>query len=234
MGLFGLGKEKKAKKEPKKEKKEDIELGPDGIKFVAIIEMLGTPKKYVYDTLSTFADRIKQNKDYHVFSSKISKPKEVEKDEKDPEVKKIKKTLFSSFVEITIGVKTKTKLFDFCFNYMPSSVEIVEPLNINFSANELSSYLSDIQGTLHEVDFSLKQTNAANQILTQRLQTITKNMLQMLQNNIFLSLKEKNKELGELVKNVGIVEEQLKPFLDKMVAAGVIKLEKNKYSILKK
>jgi predicted transcriptional regulator len=56
----------------------------------------------------------------------------------------------------------------------------------------------------------------------------------MLQNNIFLSLKEKNKELGELVKNVGIVEEQLKPFLDKMVAAGVIKLEKNKYSILKK
>ncbi|MBN2421328.1 hypothetical protein JXB27_03560 [Candidatus Woesearchaeota archaeon] len=235
MGLFGLGKKKKAKKEPKKEVKEEFELGSEGVKFVAIIELLGSPKKYVSDTLKSYVEAIKKNPDFYILSSKISTPKKAEKDEKDPQSKDIKTDLFAAFVELEVATKRKAKLFDFCFNYMPSSIEVVEPMNITYSANEMSKYLTDIQGTLHHVDFTLKQVNAANQILNQRNQNISRNMIQMLQNNIILSLKEKNnKSLDDLAKNTGVPPDQLKPFLDKMVAAGEIKLDKEKYSLVKK
>lgn len=235
MGLFGLGKEKKAKKEPKKQSKEEFELGPEGVKFMAIIELLGAPKKYVSDTLKSYVEAIKKNSDFHIISSKISSPKKAEKDEKDPQSKDIKTDLFAAFVELEVATKRKAKLFDFCFNYMPSSIEVVEPMNISFSANEMSKYLTDIQGTLHHVDFTLKQTNAANQLLSERNQNLTRNMVQMLQNNIILSLKEKNnKSLDDLAKNTGVPADQLKPFIDRMVAAGDLKIDKDKYSLVKK
>ena len=31
-------------------------------------------------------------------------------------------------------------LFNFCFAYMPSSIEVVEPMTLNFTANELSNF----------------------------------------------------------------------------------------------
>jgi len=237
MGLFGLGKDKKMsmpKKENAVKKHDDFEVGSEGIKFTAVIELLGSPKKYVSETLQAYVDKIKKDSNYHIYSSSISKPQLAEKDEKDPEQKNKTVELFSAFAELEMAAKQKSKIFDFCFNYMPSSIEVTEPMNVVFSASEMSRYLTDIQGTLHQVDFALKQTNATNQILNQRAQNITANMVTMLQNNIVLSLREGDKEIETLVKNTGVPTEQLKPFLDKMIGLGDIKQIKDKYSLVKK
>ena len=69
--------------------------------------------------------------------------------------------------------------------------------------------------------------------LTSKHSILSKNMVRMLRNNILLSLKEKAKDMKELSKNVGIPEDQLKPFVDKMIVDKEIKLEKNKYHKLK-
>ena len=227
MGLFNFNKKEK-KKQPKKE--EEPELSQDGIVFRAIIELMGSPKKYIEDTTNAFIENIKKNQDYKILKSKISKPKKV-KDESIEETKE--REIFSTFAEVEVLAKKKEKIFDFCFNYMPSSVEIIKPMSLEFTANEISNYLSDIQATLHKIDFALKNANAANQVMNTRLQNLTKSMVRTLRNNILLSLREKNKDLKEISKNVGISEDQLKPFVDNMIKENEIKHEGGKYSVVK-
>ena len=227
MGLFNFNKKDK-KKEAKKE--EESGMPQDGIIFRAVIEILGSPKKYVEDTIKAYVENVKKNENYKILKSTISKPKKV-KDESIEEAKE--NNLFSAFAEIEVLAKKKEKLFDFCFNYMPSSVEVIKPMNLEFSANEISNYLSDIQATLHKIDFALKNANAANKVLNARLQNLTKSMVRTLRNNILLSLKEKKKDLKEISKNVGISEDQLKPFVDNMIKDNEVKHEGGKYSIVK-
>lgn len=224
MGIFGNKKETKKSKK-KSSIKEDINI-KGGIRFSAIIELLGAPKKHIEETIKAFVDKIKKNPDYKIIKADISSAKKVEKEEAQ-KLDKTKQELYSIFVELEVATTKKEKLFDFCFNYMPSSIEVMEPMSIGFSANELSAFLTDIQGTLHKIDFALKNVNAANKVLNN-------NMLQMLQNNIVLSLKTGDKDLPGLSKNVGIPDDQLKPFIEKMVEAGLVKLNKKKYVLVKK
>ncbi len=232
MGLFDFSKKKETKKKAP-EKKQEFELGKEGVRFRAIIEILGSPKKYVEDTVNAFVDRIKENHDYHVLDVKVSKPTKVKKEGQEQDIKAIQTDLFSSFADVEIGVKKKVKLFDFCFEYMPASVEVVEPMHVAFPANEISGFLTDIQGTLHKIDFALKTASGANQVLAEKNQILTKNMVRLLRNNILLALKEKNKNLNEIAKNVGIPEDQLKPFVENMVSDKEVKFEKNKYALVK-
>ncbi|HME87354.1 MAG TPA: hypothetical protein VKE88_02995 [Candidatus Nanoarchaeia archaeon] len=235
MGLFDFSKKKEKKQavpsKAKAQKRDDFELGEDGIKFTAIIEVLGAPKKYVEETAQAFIDKIKTQHDYHIYSSDVSKSTKAAESE---EAKATKQDLFTAYAEITIGVKKKEKLFHFCFDFMPSSIEVIEPMTTTFSANELSGFLSDIQATLHKIDFAFKQTSTANKIMTERMQILTKNASQILQNNILLSLKDKNKSLADLAKNTGVPEEQLKPFIDSMIKRKDIVFEKNVYKLSKK
>ena len=229
MGLFDFGKKEK----PKKKAPKKVEFEPEtlGIKFRTIIEVMGAPKKYVDDTIKAFIAKIKSNRDYVVLKTKISNAKKVKEiEKKESAAEDIKEDLFISFVELEVGVKKKEKIFDFCFNFMPSSIEIIEPMNISFSANELSGYLSDIQATLHKVDFMLKRVNGVNQILTKKNENLIHNTVRILRNNVLLSLKEKSKDLKEISKNVGLTENDLKPFIENMIKDNEIKLIKDKYS----
>jgi len=232
MGLFDFSKKKKESK--KESSKKEFERGSEGIVFRTIIELLGAPKSYIEKTMKAYLDKIEKNPNYKVLNAKIIKPKKVKKvDEETAKMHNVKEDLFSTYAELEIGVKNKGKVFDFCFDYMPSSVEVIEPMKIGFSADELSRFLSDIQATLHKIDFALKKTNAANKVLDSQNQNLRKNMVRMLRNNVILALKEADKELKELAKSVGIGEDQLKVFIENMIKDNEIKLQKNKYSLVK-
>jgi len=121
---------------------------------------------------------------------------------------------------------------------MPFFIEVTEPMNISFSANELSNYLSSIQATIHKIDEGLKTYKLRIEDLVGKHAILTKNMVRMLRNNILLSLKEKSKDIAELSKSVGISEEQLRPFVENMTKdlpnqPKEIKLEKSKYRVIK-
>ena len=70
---------------------------------------------------------------------------------------------------------------------------------------------------------SLKNTNAENTILK-------KNASALLRNIFKLSLKQKPKNEEEISKDVGIPEEQIKPFLAAMEKQKEIKKQGDKYS----
>ena len=97
-----------------------------------IIEMLGKPKEHLEKTLKEYIELLKKDK-----TIEIIKEDYVEPEEKDG--------LFTMFVELETLMKDTKRIVEFCFDYMPSSVEIIEPSNLNYSSNDFSDILNDLQ-----------------------------------------------------------------------------------------
>ena len=230
MGLFDIfGRGKKAKKpakmrkkaekapknkgEKKQKRENEMELDRDAwpMKAVAIIEILGSPKEYVAQTMNAYIEKLRNEKELKVMHESVSEPEQKDK-------------LFSVFAEIELLAKTPSSIVDFCFEYMPSSIEILEPTEVKFDAHRFSNFFNDLQARLHNLDMLVKNLTAENKILNQNAHFI-------LRNNILLSLREKDKDLKAISKNIGIAEEKTKIFLDALVEKGFLLLKKGKYSI---
>jgi len=207
--------EKSAKKEKKEKKHIELEIDREiwPIKAVAIVEILGAPKEYVTETMDNYIEKMKNEKDLMIFNVKKSDIAQKEK-------------LFTIFAEIEMFAKKPSRLVDFCFDYMPSSIEIIEPDKIFFTTADFSNFFNDLQARLHNLDMLVKNLRAENELLS-------KNAHLILRNNILLSLKEKEKDLATISRNIGIPEEKTKVFLDALVKQGFINFNKNKYSINK-
>ncbi|MBW2999409.1 hypothetical protein KY339_01950 [Candidatus Woesearchaeota archaeon] len=178
-----------------------------------ILEVLGKPKDYVESTLKGYVEKIEKSKDFEVLKKEFAKSKKVE-------------DMFSVFVELDMLFKDASALAFFCFDYMPSSIEIIEPEIFKYKAQDFSGFFNDLQARLHKLDMLVKNLTAENK----RLKT---NAGLLLRNNILIVLKETDKSIAELSKGTGIPEKQLEPFVEKLVKQKFIIKNKNKYSINK-
>lgn len=234
MGIFDFVKKEKKKESSSKPKlkKEAFEVGANGLIFNAQIQILGSPKEYAKKVANDYLESIekasdeKLGKKYHVIRKEVSSPKKYKPGENEQDLKHPSIELYSVFVDLDIGVKDKTRMFDFCFDFMPFSIEVIEPMRVGFDASDLTEYATNILATLHKIDEALKRSNAEKA-------NLSRSMVRMLRNNIILSLKEKKRDLKEISKSVGIDQDQLKQFVDSMLADKEIKLEKGKYSVKK-
>ncbi len=172
-----------------------------------IIEMLGAPKEYIETTLKNYIEKLKKD------GIKIIK-ETVEPAQKQKE-------LFSTFVELDIEFEKIEELLGFCFDSMPSSVEILEPEELKMTAGVLSDYLNDLQAKLHEVDMVVKTTRAQNKVLDKNAMNVFKNFVKYLCRDGMTT--------EEMSKIVGIEERQLQKFVDILVNEGKIKKEGDKY-----
>ncbi|NQV08756.1 hypothetical protein HQ529_02800 [Candidatus Woesearchaeota archaeon] len=206
MGLF-----KKKKNEEKKEEKlsdsERLDIGQ--VQVRTIVELFGKPRKHVQDSLKTYVTKLKIDPEAEIIKEEFSKPKK-------------QGDLYSMFVELEIWFKDVPKLIDFCFDYMPSSVEIIKPQKFEYNNDEFAGMLNDLQAKLHQLDMIVKNLKMENLNL--------KNNAGNLIRNIFnLSLKKKSKTLDEISVDVGIPIEDLKNLIKVLLKEGRIVLKDNKY-----
>jgi len=115
-----------------------------------IIEIAGFPKEHIEDVLDKLVENIKEQ--YEVLESNTE------------EVKQIKE-LWSSFVDIKIRFKDLNQMTVFCFDYMPSSIDILDPLKFNFESIEINGLFNDLMGKIHHYDMLLKNFKAMNEML---------------------------------------------------------------------
>lgn len=186
-----------------------------------IIEVAGTPKAHIEKTIKLVVETIKNQEDIILKSGDVFETKEV--DMKDL---KHKGKLYSTYTEIELLFKNTQTLLGFCFDYMPSSVELLDPKDLVFDTNGFAGLINDLIAKLHTVDMLLKNLKAENQILNQ-------NASDLLRNLIILSLSSKPKRINMVSKDTGIPEKQLKPFMDVMVQNKKVKVEKGVYSLIK-
>ncbi len=185
-------------------------LGKGYLRINLIIEIAGSPREHVEDTLRLVLKKLREEKGVDVLGGKVHEPK-------------AQGPFFSTFAELGILVKNFSALVGICFSYMPSSVEIVEPSQFKLAPVEFSSLFNDLLGRLHEIDMRLKNANAANILLD-------KNLYNLLKNAVLIAIGSGTKTIAELSQRVGIAPEQLEPFLAKFVEEKLIGRDGQFYS----
>ena len=177
-----------------------------------IIEMIGKPADRVSRVLKEYVEKLKTD-GLKVVYEDYAKPAEI-------------KGGFSVFVEFEAWFKDIISLVAFCFDAMPSSVDIVQPTNISFNAKEFSDLLNDMQAKLHNVDMAIKNLKAQNQRLNS-------NSLNVLRNFIVYIVKDKERSLDEIAKALGLTAKEAGPFLDRLVDTNDLEKKGDTYGVVR-
>lgn len=177
----------------------------------AVIEIAGKPKDYVEDAMRIVVKNLKEEEGITVLKSKTHEAKE-------------HSGIFNTFSEVELSIEDYDSLLLLCFEYTPSSIEFIEPADMKIDSVTLTEMFNDLLARLHQTDAKLKDVNAANIILE-------KNSHNLLKRSLSLILKEGDKQMEELSKSVGILPEQLKPFLDQYVRENIIIKKGDKYGL---
>lgn len=181
------------------------------IRCRAIIEVLGKPQEHVENAIKEYIEHIKEDSELVILNEDYSEIEE-------------KGKLWSKFVELDIVIKGTKKLIAFCFEYMPSSLEVLKPENFIMTNPELSNFLNDLQARLHSVDMVVKQLKAENDFL--RL-----NMNAVLHNSILICLKVSKLNLEQLSQITGVDRKELEAFAEKLIKENKIKKEGELYTL---
>ncbi|MFH1333322.1 MAG: hypothetical protein ABIH53_03735 [archaeon] len=128
-----------------------------------ILEVLGSPKEHVEETIKQVIKKLEEEKNIKLISQKTYETEQQE-DSK----------LWSTFSEIEFQSENIKKLMDLCFDYMPSSVEIIEPAGMELDSSDVAELLNDLLAKLHRYDMVLKNLHAQNLVMKHDIELIKK------------------------------------------------------------
>ncbi|MBI5398475.1 Rrf2 family transcriptional regulator [Candidatus Woesearchaeota archaeon] len=180
----------------------------------AIIEVAGAPKDHVDGSIKLVVDHITANDKLAVVAEETFEAEK--KDEQEG--------LFSAFSELELWFSDVNSLMGFAFDYMPSSIEILQPDALRMQTYQVSSLLNELLSRLHQIDLQLKITNAENQLINKNAALIVRNFLVSL-------LKEKSMSIEEMAKRVGIQKEHLEEFVKPLQERGVLTMDSGVYRL---
>jgi hypothetical protein len=172
-----------------------------------IIEMLGAPKEHIEKTMSTYLEKLK--KTHVVLKVNIA--------DATPEGQ-----LFTTYAELEMQFEDLPALLDFCFEAMPSSVEIVEPAEFTLPVDKLNALLNDLQARLHEADAIIKTERTRQQLLDM-------NSLNVFRRFLLYLVEHGHATASEMSHYIGVHARELQPFLDKLVEEKKLKKDGDLY-----
>lgn len=202
--------------------KQKLEQG--WIHFRTVIEILGKPKEHVEKTIKIYIEKIKKEKDLIIIEEHLA---EIKKQETGAQEKGLLKELWSTFAELEILAKNPLTITYFCFDYMPSSIEIIEPQNLTFTASEASGFFNDLQARLHQLDMIAKQMKSQTLHLHQNIHNLLKNYL-----TVLLSKGELTSE--QISKFTGLDPDTIEDFLDTLIDQKKVEMHGEKYKLILK
>ena len=178
-----------------------------------VIEIIGKPKEHIEQALKEYVEKIDEDKNLIIIKKSFSEAKQIQESE-----------LFNIFSEMEILVKGFNSLIEFCFNYMPASIEILDPSKLTVDAHNMTNLFNDFQEKLHKADFLAKTTMQQNQIAM-------KNLKGMIRNSLVILLKDKGLKITEICTSTGLKEKDMIKYIDEMIKEGKIRKIGEKYFI---
>jgi chromosome condensin MukBEF ATPase and DNA-binding subunit MukB len=134
------------------------------ITAMMIIEVAGRPPEYLVNSLKLHLEKLNHIKDVRLLSTKIAEPRLIDGE----------KELYTCFGEVEVQVIGLQKLIDLVFDFMPSSIEVLDPIDLELNCQEATMSLNDLAGRLHKYDEIAKIARMQIQQLTQQLQSYQK------------------------------------------------------------
>ncbi len=184
-----------------------------------VLEIVGKPKEHVEKTMKGVIEKVKKEKDMKVLDAHIA---DVKKRETGAKEEGMIKEMWATFAEVEIIFKDLIKITYFCFEYMPASIEILEPQSLKLKAIGLSEYFNDLQLRLHQVTMVAKQLSSKSMFLEKNLQGL-------LTNFVLVVLTGNEMTSDQLAKITGLEKERLEDFLDKLVDENKVEMAGEKY-----
>ncbi len=109
----------------------------------ASIEAVGYPEEHIKEVIKKVVEKIKTNEGIIVI-----------KDEIHP-TEKVNENFFASFVEVELKINDFGKLLNFCYDFLPSSVEILDTEKVILPIREFSAGLNEMLAKLHHYNLVL-------------------------------------------------------------------------------
>lgn len=181
------------------------------IRANAMFELLGSPKEHVEKVIKAYVGKLKENKKSIIaIKEYYSKAEEKEGG------------LWSTFAECELLIDKLDTLNWMCINFMPASIEILEPDSFTFQGRELVNWLNDMLSKLHEVGTMTRQASSDNKLLM-------KNINALLRNYILTLLKQGPIGAEELSKSIGVGLKELEPLFEAMIEEKTLLKDGDKY-----
>ncbi len=131
-------------------------------KISAIIEVAGFPEKHVNEVMLKIIENLKKEQKIKILKEEIAEAKPA-------------KEVFAGFMEFELEIETLDKLLFFCYNYLPSSVELLETKDLKLTTEEFRKGVNDLLAYLHKINFMVSNINAENEFLKKNLNTDEEN-----------------------------------------------------------
>jgi len=181
------------------------EIVDGSILIKIMLQIAGSPPEHIDKTMELVLEKIRGTKDAKVVKEEVYKAKPDETDTK----------VFISFSEIEMLVKNINVMTGLVYDYMPASIEILEPTELKFSSHDQTMFLNDILARLHKIDMVLKNNTAENKILNDNCVALFKNIFK-------ISLRSGPKTREELSKDTGISVNEMENLVKGMTQENLI------------
>jgi len=188
-----------------------------------VLELVGKPAEHVKDQMIKRVESLKNADKIIVVSDQVAELKKVDPDQA-PKRGQIKE-VWATFAELELLVKDMATLVYVCFDYMPGSVEILEPSNLTLRDEQLTDLFTDLQARLLQVDVVAKQVASEVVFYKQSLHNLFQNYVKLL-------LQTKSFDSRELSTLTGVEEKNVEEVMARLEEKNIVEVKEGKYHLV--
>lgn len=184
----------------------------NGLRINFILEIIGSPKEHVTETLGLVLDQIEDNDDIDVEVIDQGEPEPTEDD------------YFSVFADVDATVSDITTVGHIVNNYNPASVELIDPPVVDLDRSSFNDLFADVLAKLHMQNTQIQELKGFKETMTRKLNALARNA-------ILLSLDDADKTEEEIAEDVGVASDDLEDMLQAMIDENRIRRRDDKYTV---
>ncbi len=155
---------KEPKEKSEKEKQEEIKekLSKGYLKCHFIFEVVGKPADYIEQIMEMLLKELEKEPNVLIISKSFNKSTNYQDTQE----------LFTTFAETELLIENFKRLIQIIFDYMPTSIEILEPDEIKMKIQDYNLLVNELANNLHSRDIAAKKILFEKDVLFRKLQEI--------------------------------------------------------------
>ena len=121
----------------------------------SILEVVGYPEAHVNEVRDKVLEKLRAEEGISLLSEHVDPAAKLEGESE----------LFGSFVDVELKIDSLVRMYHFCMDYLPSSIEIVDQKGIFFDLPEFITSLNDLLQRLHQLNVVISNLHRENKRL---------------------------------------------------------------------
>jgi hypothetical protein len=115
-----------------------------------MIEILGFPEDHLKEVVKQVVEKLKNENGIAVIQSEVHEPQVIQE------------KFFSSFIEAEIKINDFNKLLHFCYEYLPSTIELLDVEKVTITNREFTIGINEMLQKIH--NYNIIINNISNRL----------------------------------------------------------------------